>query len=281
MLARKGNIGAKKYAIMSSLREEYGLFDKIRVWFGVKSVVVYTMGKVGTLTICNSLERIGVRHVHPHSLRYTRPGIHFLKIQLSVIQKIKYGIMTLLKRLKVAVWKILKRDIVIVTGVRDPYTRNISSFFEQIHYLGGLDKNLSIEDVKHLFESVCEFDAPLNWFDSEIFHVTGVNIFEYPFDKERGYAVIKKGKYKIFIYRLDRLDGLKDQLSEFIGYKNFTIESTNISEKGEYSDLMNKFKVEYKYSDVISKKYSQSRFMRHFFSNEEIRSFAMRWNGSL
>jgi len=266
---------------MNALREEYGLFDKIKVWFGVKSVVVYTMGKVGTLTICNSLERAGFRHVHPHSLRYTKPGVHFLKVKLSGSQKVKYGVMTFLKRMKVAIWKILKRDIVIITGVRDPYTRNISAFFEQIHYLGGIKKGSSMEDVKRLYDSVCEFDASLYWFDDEMLAVTGIDVFDYPFDKGLGYAVIEKGKYRILIYRLDKLDGLKGQISEFIGCDKFTIESTNFTEKGEYSDLMKKFKAEYKYSDVASRKYSQSKFMRHFFSGEEIRLFAMRWSDNV
>ena len=89
--------------MVENLRGQYGFFKKLRVWFGGRSVIVLTMGKVGTLTICNSLNRIGFQHVHPHSLYYTRPGVHFLDIKLSPAQRLWYAYKTLMKRLKVRI----------------------------------------------------------------------------------------------------------------------------------------------------------------------------------
>jgi len=262
---------------MKDLRDEYNFLEKIQVWFGSRSVVVYTMGKVGTLTICNSLRKAGFKHVHPHSLRYTMPGIHFLNINFTLYDKIKYSLWSLLKRAKVFIWKIFKRKIVIITGVRDPFSRNISAFFEQAHYLGGIDKNLNFPNLMRLYNKACNFEAPIQWFDLEILKVTGINVYEYHFDKNLGYAIIENKKYKIFIYRLDKLNSLRDVIASFLNDDNFEIDSTNFSEKTVYSELMQLLKDNYRYKKEISNRYIASNYMKHFFTDAEIKSLEERW----
>jgi len=255
---------------LDSLRKEYGVFEKVKVWFSKKSVIVFTMGKVGTLTVCNSLREIGYKHVHPHSLRYTKPGIHFIKVRLSPKRKIFYFIKTLLKRLKVFFWKLFKPEILIITGVRDPFTRNISAFFEQVHYIGGIQKNDSPAQVEELFNNTCDFSAPLHWFDREILKVTGIDVFEFPFDKENGIALIEKGKYRILVYRVDKLNGLKKEFSQFIDDQSFEILTTNSSVDGDYIHELDALKKTYKYRSDITSEFALSKYMRHFYSQEEI-----------
>jgi hypothetical protein len=262
---------------VDSLRKEYSAIDKVKVWFGEKSVVVFTMGKVGTLTVCNSLRNIGYRHVHPHSLRFTRPGIHFIKVKLSFGQNLKYKIMTIFKRIKVTIWKLLKKEIVIITGVRDPYSRNISAYFEQVHYLGGISEKATHENIEKQFNDSCVFNAPLNWFDIEIKRVTGIDVFEYPFDKDEGFCIISKGKYKLFVYRIDKLNSLSKELARFIGDDLFQILSTNSSEKGEYFDQLSELKKNYRYDSDRVKTYSESKYMKHFYTEAENQRCIEKW----
>jgi hypothetical protein len=263
---------------LDSLRKEYSTFEKIKVWFGQKSVIVFTMGKVGTLTVCNSLRNIGYMHVHPHSLRFTRPGVHFLKVKLSFTQKLKYLILTFLKRIKVAVWKLLKNEIVIITGVRDPYSRNISAYFEQVHYLGGIKCGTSPRDIEKQFNETCFFDAPLEWFDKEIRKVTGINVYDYFFDKDKGFSVIKKGKYKLLVFRIDKLNSLSEEIAKFIGDENFKVISTNISDEGEYVKQLTQLKKSYKYDQHKVNIYSKSKYMKHFYTSDENQGLIDRWS---
>ena len=101
---------------MEDLRKEYSFFEKFRVWFNSNLIVVYTVGKVGTLTICASLRASGFRHIHPHSLFFTWPGIYFLAVDLSVFQRTFYFFRTYLKRVKVSIWKLLVPKIKIILG---------------------------------------------------------------------------------------------------------------------------------------------------------------------
>lgn len=262
---------------MSDLRKQYNIIQKIRVWFGGNSVVVYTMGKVGTLTICNSLNAISYRHVHPHSLRYTKPGVYFLKLSLPVYKKIYFSVKTVLKRLKVVIWKSLKNEIIIISGVRDPYSRNVSAFFEQAHYFGGLDVGMNLREVREEFDRLCDFFAPINWFDEEIYKVTGINVYDYSFNKDKGFVSIKKGKYKIFIYRLDKLNELGKELKKFIDSPSFEIVSTNFTADSLYSSISKKFASYYKYASNISNVYAESKYMKHFYTETEVENLKTRW----
>jgi hypothetical protein len=262
---------------VDSLRKEYGFIEKFKVWFGRKSVIVFTMGKVGTLTVCNSLREAGYKHVHPHSLRYTKPGIHFLKIKLSFFNKIKFTFKTLLKRVKVFFWKLTKQEIYVITGVRDPFSRNVSAYFEQLHYLGGLGNRNTFDQISTYFNETCDFEAPIHWFDKEILQVTGINVYETPFDKQKGYSIINKGKYKLFVYRIDKLNTLENELAEFIGEDRFKLLSTNISDEGEYSQQLKLLKNNYKYQQEITDTFVDSLYMKHFFSESEIDNLKNKW----
>lgn len=262
---------------MDSLRREYRFFEKAMVWFSKKSVIVFTMGKVGTLTVCNSLSNIGYKHVHPHSLRYTKPGIHFIKVQLAPSKKVFYFIKTILKRFKVFFLKLLKPEILIITGIRDPFSRNISAFFEQVHYIGGIRDSDSPMQVEELFNKTCDFQAPLHWFDREILKVTGIDVFEFPFDKEKGVMIIERGKYRMLVYRLDKLSGLEDVFSRFIGDEKFEIITTNASTDGDYASQLKVLKKTYKYPPEIVTEFTTSKYMMHFYSQDEIDRFKYRY----
>lgn len=262
---------------MDSLRQEYSTLEKIKVWFGDKSIIVFTMGKVGTLTVCNSLREVGYKHVHPHSLRYTKPGVHFLKVKLNFFNKIKYTFKTLSKRVKVFFWKLTKQEIFIITGVRDPFSRNVSAYFEQLHYLGGLGSRNSFSEIAAYFDETCDFEAPIHWFDKEVLQVTGINVYETPFDKEKGYSIINKGKYKIFVYRVDKLNMLENEMAQFIDDDSFKLLSTNISDEGEYSQQLKLLKNNYKYQKEIADTFVDSLYMKHFFSGSEIEDIKNKW----
>lgn len=260
---------------MEYLRNTLSLHKKIVTWFGKKGVIVFTMGKVGTLTICHSLHQIGINHVHPHSLRFTRPGVHFLRyVPLSFFEKLYFFWKTLLKRLKVWLWLRLKNEIIIITGLRDPFSRSISAFFEQSHYLNLDLKRMNFRSLNDYFNKYYSLDGTVNWFEEEIEKVFGINVYSYPFDKKRGFSVIQQGKIRIFLYRVDFLDQLEDELCLFLSQPNFKLLKAN-----ETSDTENyvRFQNERKFSSDDFMRIRHKKFMNHFFLEDEIEDLKNRW----
>lgn len=257
------------------LRKELLFIEKVKTWFGRNSVIVLTMGKVGTLSICNSLDKIGFNHVHPHSLLYSYPGTHFLKnVRLSLVEHLYFTWKSIIKRLKVLVWKALSREIVIITGVRDPFSRYISAFFEQAHYLKFDTVSNTLDLVRKKLDHHGNFESTLVWFDKEIKDVFDINIYDYPFDRGEGYTVVQKGKVKIFIFRLDKLDSLEAQLGDFIDFSGFKLISHNITEDNpNYIKLKNEFK----FDELTFDRVKHSPYLQYFYTQREIDVFKKKW----
>lgn len=260
---------------MADLRRQLKLREKLSVWSDRKSIVVFTMGKVGTLTICNSLERIGIKHVHPHSLRYTRAGIHFLcNVRYNIFQNVYYCFKTFTKRIKVVLWRAFKKKIAIITGVRDPFSRSISAYFEQAHYLSEEPSKMLYEEVKESFDRHYNLDGAIDWFEEEIEKVFGIDVYSHSFDTGKGYQVIEKGKYRIFVYRIDFLNQLEEELRAFVGDPAFTLENENITTP---SDNYQRLKREIRFSEEEFERMTQSKYMKHFYSADEVSVLRDKW----
>ncbi|WP_417270763.1 putative capsular polysaccharide synthesis family protein [Celeribacter sp.] len=260
-----------------NLRKQYGFLKKLSVWFGGRSVIVLTMGKVGTLTICNSLDRIGFKHAHPHSLYYTRPGVHFLNIKLTPAQTVWYAYKTFTKRLKVRIWSLLSNEIIIITGARDPFSRAISAYFEQSHYFGGIPKHWDFDEIREDFEKRAFLDATVSWFDKEIKQFSGIDVIGSDFPKELGYKTYQNGKLRLFVYRIDRLNDLGAQIGKFLGVPDFSICPANETSDSLNAEIYADFAKRYKFNRETAQNLTESNYIRTFYSDAEIAALLERW----
>lgn len=261
----------------NNLRGKYGFFKKLCVWFGSSSVIVLTMGKVGTLTICNSLDRVGLKHVHPHSLYFTRPGVHFLDIELTPAQTVWYAYKTFTKRFKVTIWSRLSREIIIITGARDPFSRAISAYFEQSHYFGGIPQHWGFDEIREDFEKRAFLHATASWFDKEIKRFSGIDVIGSDFPKELGYKTYRKGKLRLFVYRIDWLTDLGAPLGEFLGLSKFSIFPANETSVSQNAKKYTEFVKRYKFDQAIAQTLVDSTYVKTFYSDEEIATLLSRW----
>lgn len=98
--------------------------------------------------------------------------------------------------------------IEIVTLVRDPIRRNISSLFYNIKLY---------KQTKGFFLNQFNHDWVLNWFDEEIKRYTGVDVYKYPFG---GSTHIMEGKFSIIIARCDKLfENLKQPMEKVLNLR--------------------------------------------------------------
>ena len=258
-----------------NLRKELSLIGKFKTWYGKRSVIVLTMGKVGTLTICRSLDNLNYKHVHPHSLFFSYPGTHFLKnVELTKSKHYYFLLKSLFKRIKVFIWLKTCRSITIITGVRDPFSRFISAFFEQSHYLGINPINSSESYLLNKLENHGNFFSTFKWFDEEIKRILKIDIYDHPFDKKLGYSEIQSGKIKILIFRLDKLNLLEKQFQTFLDERDFKLTTENITENNPNYNLIKK---KYKFDEERIDYACRSRYLNHFYTDEEITKLKDKW----
>ena len=71
-----------------------------------------------------------------------------------------------------------------------------------------------------------------NHLDEIYKEILGVDIFDYSFDKEKGYSIIKKGNLEILIYTLESLSAIGEEaISSFLGIPNFKLIRANEAKK--------------------------------------------------
>jgi hypothetical protein len=263
-------------------------------------VVLYQMGKVGSKTIQRSLE----------ALNLDRPLYHVHFLQPERVRKIERERQKYLGTEKegllrhVWLYQYLNRQMArgldgkrwkVVTLTREPIGRNISTFFENLDVTPldagrryqiqsdyyGFEIVLEIENVDELIELFFErlyHDRPLVFFDEEIKGVLGIDVFAGPFPTARGYQIFERERADVLLIRLENLNGCAtNAFGEFLGLEGFTLVNANIGSQKIYAPLYERFKR----SIVLPQSYVErmygSKYMRHFYSPEEIARFRSKW----
>lgn len=204
--------------------------------------------------------------------------------------------------------------IKVITAVRDVISQNISLFFQVIGNApehnsfiflpeywreGGniqvlfdifVDKFITYANAKkndifiHIPEGDCaEGDANLgllqSFFEARFEPYSHIDVFQYPFDKEKGYTVIDvpEENTEVFIYQLEKLNEIKDELGHFLGIQNLELVNDNVGENKWYADAYRQAKKELKFSRKYFDDCYSSKVMTHFYSEADIEKFKARW----
>ncbi|MDT8388510.1 MAG: putative capsular polysaccharide synthesis family protein [Thiogranum sp.] len=289
-LAEKNYYTAKalwKYRQRTSLRAFEG-----------QPIIDYQMGKVGSSTVHASLRAMDARRPIYH--------VHFLnpqRVREIEDQRRKYFRTARYSSLRRPwLYEFLYEEIrksnrhwKIVTLIREPIARNISTFFENLEVKPGTsagqyrvqssyyDFDLEV-DVTHLdplielFFARLPHDRPLNYFDDEVKTVFGIDVFADAFDPEQGYNIFHGEKAELLLIRLEDLDRCAGAaFREFMGIDGFELIQANRSEQKVYAPLYREFKASIRFPESYAERMYESRYARFFYSDEQIRGFREYW----
>ncbi len=170
-----------------------------------------------------------------------------------------------------------------VTLVRDPVARNLSIFFQAYEYHAGAnykDSELSVDELIDRFFDGLLHELPLEWFDKEFKATTGIDVYSYPFDHEKGYTIIKEGRFDLLILKVETSDEAKASgLGEFFEIPDFTLYHHNIGDNKEYADTYKKFKNRLELPTEYINHMYQSKYIQHFYTEAEQTDFRKHWLG--
>lgn len=205
-------------------------------------ILVYTMGKVGSTSIYESILKAGFECYHIHDLEHPTTNQE----------------------------KYVKDDFrpkKVISLTRDIVARNISNFFQNLNNKSRPWYTLPGQDLTEAFYKIDikHHLAPQHWFDNQIKKFLNVDIYEHKIDK---HIQIKK----LLVMRVENLDF--SVVSKFMGAK-LKVVNTNLSENKGYRDQYKKFLETPIREDYLNLMYS-CKYMRHFYSSEEINAFFKR-----
>lgn len=243
-------------------------------------IIVYQMGKVGSSSITDSLmscqgDRVFQVHiVNPDHLRELRKEL--LDKNLRSPPHLTLG--------QMVYRRIIRRDkkAKVITLVREVIGANLSGFFQNFRRFTGVeydDANFTVEELVDMFFKNHDHRYPLRWFDVEIKGVLGIDVYEYPFPKERGYLSISKGNFDLLILKSEIDDSTKEKaITEFLGIDNFKLTRTNVAQNKNYANTYQDFVQSIKLPESYIERMCNSKYMRHFYSDAEIERIRSRWN---
>ena len=259
-------------------------------------LLVYQMGKVGSTSIVNSLKTLHlgktVFHVHGLSPELISYNDNIYRKKFNELRRIDPHLIESIYLREILDEVVDSHYWKIISLVRDPVARNISTLFQNRKLFYEFDKkvdqmpdNLLVQYYKNLFiESYEDQDygqrhqTPLIWLDNEIEGVFGIDVYASDFPKDKGYRIYKKENVEMLLIRLENLNTCAaDAIREFLGIENFKLESGNISENKDYGDAYKKFLAAIDIPQSYLDEMYNSRYARHFYSSEEIASFRKMW----
>lgn len=257
------------------------------------SVLIYQPGKVGSQSVWNTISGESIQF---HSLVIPYGCREFPKEQLDYY-----------------LCQMRSKTIKIIAGVREPISRDLAAMFQNSEldlwpfcsansnifwwygdYLRDSKKKLDYKEIARrspgwkgsleetflrLSESIMENGLDeFTWFRYEIESVFNIDIFKEPFDREKGYGIIKKGNVEILIYKLEKLTALESVIGRFIGMETYRLEKKNLSENKmyyyAYKELKEKVKISGKYFQYY---YGGNTAFRHFYTDKEISEYRITW----
>ena len=182
----------------------------------------------------------------------------------------------------------------VISPVRDPVARDISFFFECLPMFYPelvttenvdllLDKYyLAIDDEAPPNSMMNYVPHPTTWFDDEIMPMFSIDVFDQPFDFDRGFSVYDSENANLIVPRLEDFDRcLEPSLCALLNRKKVKIFNTNLAsekvERAPFYRLYKEFKLRVappaRYLDSV---YS-SKFAKHFFLPSELEKLMTTW----
>jgi len=121
----------------------------------------------------------------------------------------------------------------------------------------------------------------LTWFDRELKSVFGVDVYAIPFDPAKGYEIYESEKARVLLVRLEDLRSRAPvAFGDFLGLGDFRLADTNVAEAKGYADVYRRFVASVRLPhDYIERMYD-SRYARHFYSEDELDAFRLRWKAA-
>lgn len=176
------------------------------------------------------------------------------------------------------------KPVKIISLVRDPIARNVSTFFYAFPQFVPDWKDreaqnlLPASTLNAIFESKRQFiQTAFNWFDEQIKDTIGLDVYAVPFDTARGWQVYKKENVEMLVLRLEDLHRTGEEtLRRFLHLPQLKMVKVNTGEEREAYELYRRF-----LSHPISQEYLEmtyaTKLARHFYTDEEREQFFHRW----
>lgn len=217
-------------------------------------ILVYQPGKVGSSSVHASIKKYAKNVLHVHYLQ----NVTYQDENIQKIMSLKSG--------------------KIICLVREPVSRAISYMWHMTDSNFFYDLESGLKKIeKECFANGFE-NFQKNWFDDQMKNIMGIDIFQYPFDREKGYQIIKSGNIELLLIKMERLSDLASEIGEFLDIKDFQLCKANMGEQRPYRFAYEEYKKVFSLPiERLESIFKDNEFVRHFYTEEECEKFIQKY----
>ncbi len=227
---------------------------------GLKPIILYQMGKVGSSSILMSLAK----------LRLGRPIWYVTTLSGALIHPV----------LSSRFASIEQAPLKLITGTREPLGSNVSEFFEQLDYsMPDFKERIAsgrarLEDLGNVFFRTFPHERPLVWFDDEFLPNTGIDVYQ-----QSWLQYISGRGIDVLVSRLEdlALESTSRVFNDFLGTEDFTVVRENIGSDKPYSGLYRQFINNVTFPERYVEWLYCSRYANHFYRPHELVLYRQKW----
>lgn len=193
------------------------------------------------------------------------------------------------------------KNLNIVCGVRDLISQRLSFCYEFMFLFWDMEEFWNGGgDVEAIFNRCfteadgygCEYLRYIEYsgydlgceefFDKQLKKHFDIDVYDYPFDKEKGYIIIRKDNINVMIYQMEKMNGLGKEFSDFLGCGDeYTLQKHNDADHKWYHDSYKKAQKEIKFDREYFLRCYEGKYMKHFYSDEDRERFKLKWIGNV
>lgn len=251
----------EKKSELMEIQHRQKMLEKIMIAQTVnKTVFIYQSKKVGSTAVALSSETVGIFGFHVHNFKFLGSKKWFIREMIKNISG------------------------KVISIVREPISRQISLLWQ---YWGTTDKDYfylvrenlnALEKIENRFYAVPNGEDEFEWYLEEFMDILDINVYEYPFDREKGYSIIEKNGITLLLLKMEKLNDLEHVIGNFLGADSFKLVKANIAGRKKYKYAYENYLENVKIPAQFFKYYyCGNEYMDHFYSEEEKKIFYQKW----
>lgn len=243
-----------------------------------KPVLIYSMGKVGSLSLYHSIQaQTNLPTFHIHSLNQERIDWEYEVCRAKGWWPDSKNPGALIYEKKIQ----NNQAASVITTIREPIERNVSAFFEVFRYYNKIEASDYQGDTGFLQEQFLKLvphDYPLTWLDEELKKMLGINVYKKPFDFQKKHQQYSKNKLNLLLLRVDLSDTEKEsQIDQLLGISDLKLVRHNVGSEKTYAKLYEQFKRNLKLPQNYVEQMLGSKYCSHFYSPKERQDLFEKW----
>jgi hypothetical protein len=262
-----------------------------------RHIFIYTPGQVGSTAIKASLDAVPgdpykgrVHHLHflnPVTIKADIP--YFRWYHKNYGHVLPHYLRSLYIRKKLDKGMDLNR-VLIVSAVRDPIRSNIAGFFQSLYRLPEFDMaRLKESDSGELMDEFArryikssDISYHLTWLDYQVRDVFGIDVYAEEFQKSRDYHIYRAKHPHLLVLKTEMLNEVAEPaMREFLETDDFTMVRSNTAADKDYAEHYREFLKHIHLPKKWFETVRQSRFLQHFYTEEEQEKILVPWRGRL